>query len=256
VYAQYALAYRHLNGEGTPQSNEEYQKWITKSAIAGHLPAQFSLGCDYFEATNGVEKNLVKAEILLKRPAQNGNSRAQLLLGRIYKKGGAVPKDEKKAFELFELCAEREPEGRYELGLCYYNSIGVKKSYYKALKYIKEASDAGVQSAQKFIEAQNRATEQRERSKELLASYVRSIMYEQEATIEDLKNACEICEQWSSDGDEDSKKILGKLYYWLSVAYSKADACLDTSDNARIYMEKSAEQGYEEAKKALEKLGK
>ena len=246
--AQYTLAYRHLNGEGTPQCNEDYIKWMTKSATGGNLNAQFALGCDYFDGTNGVEKSIEKAEIFLKRPAQGGNSRAQLLLGRIYKKGGAVPRDEKRAFELFELCAEREPEGRYELGLCYYNSIGVKKSYYTAMRYIKAAADAGVEKAQKFIEAQNRVEEEKARRSVLLKSYVKAITYREDAEIEDLIKACQLCEETLNPSDAFAVRAFAKMRYWLALAYYKRDT--EDPSNARLArqkMEKSAELGYDEA---------
>ena len=251
VYAQYALAFRHLSGEGTPQSNDEYIKWITKSAFGGNLNAQYALGCDYFEATNGVEKNIEKAEILLKRPAQNGNARAQLLLGRIYKKGGAVPKNEEKAFELFESAAQREPEALYELGLCYYNSIGVKKSYYKALKYINEAAEAGVEKARKFIEAQDIAIEKRKHKQELLSSYLRCVLNEEQSGIEDLENARELFED---DDDDESKEILTKVYYWLALAYCRREVSRGErylAVKAREYLKLSAERGYAQAQYIL-----
>lgn len=155
TYSQYALAYRYLNGEGVHKSNEEYEKWITKSAMAGNINAQFSLGCDYFLSTNGLPKNTVKAEILLKRPAANGNTKAQLYLGKIYKKGVEVQKNKKRAFELFESASYREPEAKYELALCYFNAHGTQRDYYEAIRLFKEASNQGVSKATTFLEKLN-----------------------------------------------------------------------------------------------------
>ena len=58
-------------------------------------------------------------------------------LGYCYQLGWGVEKDEKKAFELYWLCAEKTDSvySCVKLGDCYFHGVGVEKDFYKAREY-------------------------------------------------------------------------------------------------------------------------
>jgi len=99
----------------------------------------------------------------VKRLADDGNPNAQLTLGKIYFEGlVGEEKDYKKAFKYFALSAEHEnPEGMYNLGICYDGGFGCKKDSAKAMMWYQRAADAGISMAQlrtaTYAESQGKA---------------------------------------------------------------------------------------------------
>lgn len=73
-----------------------------------------------------------QAKALLQPLADNGNTQAQLWLGRAYRDGlGGIGKDINKSFRYFELAGGREgmnPEAQLELGRAYMNGEGTDKN--------------------------------------------------------------------------------------------------------------------------------
>ncbi|MET4694848.1 tetratricopeptide repeat protein [Endozoicomonas lisbonensis] len=73
-----------------------------------------------------------QAEALLQPLADNGNTQAQLWLGRAYRDGlGGIGKDINRSFRYFELAGGREgmnPEAQMELGRAYMNGEGTDRN--------------------------------------------------------------------------------------------------------------------------------
>ncbi|NLZ63153.1 MAG: sel1 repeat family protein, partial [Lentisphaerae bacterium] len=86
----------------------------------------------------------------LQKLAKDGNSNAQLALGKIYFEGLVGQKqDYDKAFELFTQSADQgNPQAMFNIGLCYEGGFGVKKNPKEALRWYYQAADAGVPEAQ------------------------------------------------------------------------------------------------------------
>jgi TPR repeat protein len=87
--------------------------------------------------------------------SSQGNGEAAYHLGMLYHLGlNGVPKDVRKAFELFRLAAERgDPLGAYKLG-CYYHGQGegvVQADEALALRYKLIAAEAGYSLAQQDV---------------------------------------------------------------------------------------------------------
>lgn len=85
-----------------------------------------------------------------RRPSTPRDAKEQYQLGRRYLQGINVPKNEKRAVELFRLAAEHGHAGaQFELGECYYYGRGVPKDVRYAVRWYRKAAE------QKHYDAQN-----------------------------------------------------------------------------------------------------
>ena len=125
----------------------EAREWFTAAADQGSKWAQFGLGeCFYYG--NGVGQNYEQARFWYEKAAAQDYVKAMVQLGNIAQKGldGA---DYETAFQWYQKAADLgSAEGRYRLGLCYYDQTGVEKDDEKAFEWFKKAADQGHASAQ------------------------------------------------------------------------------------------------------------
>ena len=81
--------------------------------------------------------------------AEQGDARAQFLLGAMYNEGKGVPQDYKAAAGWYTLSAEQGmPIAQYNLGQMYQQGWGVSKNSEIAAKWFMHAAEQGVASAQ------------------------------------------------------------------------------------------------------------
>lgn len=84
----------------------------------------------------------------LLRLAEQGNGKAQHILGAIYYAGKEVKKDYKKAVKWTRLAAEQgDSKGQYNLGTLYLNGRGVRKDYIKAYMWFSLSGAQGDKAA-------------------------------------------------------------------------------------------------------------
>ena len=84
--------------------------------------------------------------------AKDGNADAQATLSSIYRWGGKVEQDHKKAAKWAKKAAKQEHiHGQYLLGNYYYRGIGVKKNLKKAAKYFLLTAEKGYSPSQYSI---------------------------------------------------------------------------------------------------------
>ena len=97
----------------------------------------------------------------LLRLAEQGNGKAQYVLGAIYYAGKGVKKDYKKAVKWTRLAAEQgNSKGQYNLGSLYLNGRGVRKDYIKAYMWV---SLSGMQGDKAAIKERDRIQSYRRR---------------------------------------------------------------------------------------------
>lgn len=164
--AQYHYAKMLERGLGGVKNIEESAKWRRRSAELGHEISLYDLGVMYFYG-KGVEQDIEEAAALLMRSAdkgyeysksrlftmkrlliekkEKGDPIAYYLLGSLNRKGYAgLRPDDAEAFKLYSYAAEKGvARAQYELAQFYFYGRHVKKSYAKAAKYYKQASDQG-----------------------------------------------------------------------------------------------------------------
>lgn len=113
--------------------------WCNKSAAAGFVPAQATLGVLFTRI-----RDFEQAALWLRKAAQQGDAEAQYNLGVAYIKGQGVLSDLSAAFHWMTLAAERGlAPAQARLGLMYATGDGVAVDPIEAHKWLILASRAG-----------------------------------------------------------------------------------------------------------------
>lgn len=101
----FALAFfigRRICFKGTKQPDNIFETW-KKKAEQGDSKAQNILG-DYYRRGDGVPQDHAKAVEWYKKAADQGNWKAQLALGHCYNKGEGILQDRVKGAEWIDKC--------------------------------------------------------------------------------------------------------------------------------------------------------
>jgi len=94
-----------------------------------------------------------KAFRIFKQKAETGDSRAQYLLGTLYRNGKGAPLDEYDAFRWYKLAAEAGLlEAQYQIGMMYLQGEGVTANDDEALKWLWKAASGGYPQAAETLE--------------------------------------------------------------------------------------------------------
>lgn len=180
--AQYWLGVCYSLGEGIENSREKAIEWWRKAAEKGHSRAQYTLGKSLFYSgktmeakkwLNKAEKNgdseakdflrkfekdldeidLYTAEIdQLIEAAEEGDARAQYVLGFQYAAGVNVDRDESKEIEWIGKAAEQgNVDAQVSLGMCYQYGSGVGIDVKKAVEWYRKAAEKGSQIAKDHL---------------------------------------------------------------------------------------------------------
>jgi hypothetical protein len=96
------------------------------------------------------QKSDYEAALRLARPlAEQGDDRAQSILGRMYWRGRGVPRDDLEAVRWFRSAAEQgNAAAQLNLGNMYADGSGVPQDYAEAAKWYRRAADRGDPQAQ------------------------------------------------------------------------------------------------------------
>lgn len=87
--------------------------------------------------------------LALRAQAENGEAKAQCLLGMCYLWGTRVSADKSEAAKWFGKAAEQDfPAAQYYLGNCYYNGEGALKDTPEAAKWYRKSAEHGFSAAQ------------------------------------------------------------------------------------------------------------
>ena len=192
------------------------------------------------------DKNLYDLEFvpeLIKKIAEQGDSTAQILLGGMYEGGYGVEKDYEEAEKWFRKSAEQgDDRGQVDLGNMYLNGTGVEKNHEEAVKWFRKAAEQGGYRGQ----------------------FALGTMYYLGTGVE--KNYAEAV-QWyrksAEHGNFNAMELLGSMFeqgkgveqdYEEAVKWYKKAAEKGHPDEPKEALERLADQGIWEAKKALEDL--
>ncbi len=109
----------------------------------------FNIGYDYYNGTNGKQKDYSEAVKWYRKAAEQGHASAQYNLGVCYEDGQGVPRDFSEAVKWYRKAAEQGYTfAQYNLGKCYYYGWGVTKNYSEAVKWYRKAAEQGYIDAQ------------------------------------------------------------------------------------------------------------
>lgn len=197
---------------------EKAISWYKKAAKKGYADAQNSLAYCYAHGKGISVCSYSLAIPWYKKAAEQGHVEAQYNLGYCYAEGKDVPQDYKQAVYWYKKAAEKgDADAQYDLGYCYAHGKGVNKDYKQAIYWSEKSAKQGKLLAQKAL---GDYYEGRDNNK--------SLYWYRKAADRD---------------DEYSQYKLG-MYYYKNNDYN----------NARYWLEKSAEEEYAPAEKALKEL--
>ena len=141
--AQFLWGLRHLKGKegkGSKGSKLLAFKWIKTAADQEYAKAQFILGSMYYRG-EAVPRDPKKALVLLRKAANQGLADAQFILGDMYHKAKGVKKSYKKALYWYRRAAVQDlAEAQHHLGFMYYKGEGVTKNLKLAFEWNKKAA--------------------------------------------------------------------------------------------------------------------
>ena len=191
--------------------------------VAANTQKEANLGWDY-QNGQGVPKDLRKAAELYQKAADKGNAFAQNQLGTLYQSGEGVPKDLRKAAELYQKAADQGGAmAQNNLGTLYQSGQGVPKDLGKATELYQKAADQGNAFAQNSL----------------------GVLYQSgEGVPKDLRKAAELYQKAADQENAIAQANLGWLYQ------SGRGVPKDLRKAADLY-QKAADQGNAFAQNAL-----
>lgn len=175
--AFYHLGVCLLKGTGVATDQKEGQRWLRRAAEEGVIGAMRVLGQIHIYGWDGVPADMGQAETWLRRAAIKGDTASMVLLadlhssgqasvaseaeailwyvtaseaghprgttalGKAYLTGKGVLVDHKRAMECFEQVADKDPEARFQLGLCHLLGQGVPVNQALAAEHFLKAAE-------------------------------------------------------------------------------------------------------------------
>ncbi len=129
-----------------------FNHWAIKRTVADAIP---SLGLTA-AATNleageaAYQKGRYPSALKLLQPlADEGDRRAQAVIGLMYYHGRGVKQDDRQAAKWFQLAANQgEPQAQFNLGVMHAEGQGVPQDYVEAIKWYRLAAEQGEPRAQ------------------------------------------------------------------------------------------------------------
>lgn len=126
-----------------------FRKLLASAVLVASAAASTIVVADMQSAQTAIQKGDYAAAIKeFTELANAGNLSAQLMLGVLYNKGGAVPRNDKTALTWFQKAAEQgNPEAQYQVGNLYENSQ-LPQNYAQATAWYQKAAQKGSAKAQ------------------------------------------------------------------------------------------------------------
>jgi TPR repeat protein len=158
--ALFELAEIYENGLGVELNLNKAFSLYVKSADNGSFFATNKLGDIFKDGLLGLEKDYNKAFYWYKKAIESdfhgdgtrdeyGYGHAEYGLGTMYEQGLGVPKDLKKAFDLFHAAeAEGNIKAMVKVAWMYENGKGIEKDYEMAIYWYSSAAESGNADAQ------------------------------------------------------------------------------------------------------------
>lgn len=140
--AIYYLALLNLNGEPKiglePCTLDEFVQLLDRAVKAGNVDAHFTRGHSFFHGSEGYQQDFKLALEDFVSAANSGHADAAVSAGAMLHGGIGIPKDQRRAFEFYQMAGELgSKEGWQNVVACYTTGEGVAQSLETA-KYIAE----------------------------------------------------------------------------------------------------------------------
>lgn len=145
--AQFEVAARLAEGNGTDQNYAQAMQWYQRSAAKGFAQSQYRLGT-FYERGLGVKKDAERAKTWYLRAAESGNVKAMHNVAVLSTSGEHGEPDFKLAAPWFEKAAEFGlADSQYNLGVVLENGLAGKTDRVAAYKWYALAAKTGDKDA-------------------------------------------------------------------------------------------------------------
>lgn len=125
---------------------------LFESAGQGYTKAQYALGVIYLYGNEYVSKDVGKAVKWLTKAADDGERRAQTMLGELYLDGDEVRKDYYKAGVYLEKAAAKgHAHSQFLIGMMYASGMGRKADEETAKFWLNCAAQRGDSDAEEYL---------------------------------------------------------------------------------------------------------
>ena len=169
VQAQFELAAMYDEGRGTAKDPEQATLWYRQAAEKGHVEAQVltaetefvravaaqsiaQTGAGDAVSLNDYKRHLRNSVKWYRAAAEQNDSDALYVMGRLSASGEGVPKDFKAAVRYYKVAfAQGNAEAGFYLGLMLHAGLGVPKDLSAAIQNYKIAADKGIRGAQYYL---------------------------------------------------------------------------------------------------------
>lgn len=157
--AIFHLAKSYYDGRGVAKDKDKARQLfaealpgVREAAEMNDNHALTALGFYHEEGWADVEKNAEKAFKFFYEAATKDHVPAQCQVGRCYRFGIGIPKDEKISLEWYQKAAiQGYPAAQSYLGWCYLEGKGLPKDVKMAAEWVKSAEDQGYPDAQRLL---------------------------------------------------------------------------------------------------------
>ncbi|MFZ4537107.1 tetratricopeptide repeat protein [Propionivibrio sp.] len=131
------------SGLDTPTASAALDPEVRKAAEAGDAGAQFRLGLSLMQDTAHSAEASAEALRWLQLAAENGNTEAMVVLGRMFRSGVGILQNFGQSSKWIQTAAAGgNPEGMLELGRLYRDGVGAEKDLVRAYVWFNRASAA------------------------------------------------------------------------------------------------------------------
>jgi TPR repeat protein len=144
VEAQISLGRIYLQGlPSVPKDAARAREWFLRAAPSRHPSAAYFLGV-ISQSGQGAKADPAEAARWFEMAAEGGSPDAMFLLANAYRAGAGVPKSDAKALELYKKAGEMEhPAALQALAMAYlYGELGVEPDDAERRRYMMEAEHA------------------------------------------------------------------------------------------------------------------
>lgn len=138
-----------INGASLAPSTRRRMQQMLRLAEGGNSKAQFSLGY-MFDREDTIKNNKLAAVKWYEAAANDGNTRAQVNLGRIFEQGApGVEQNWDAAIRWYQMAADAgDADAQQHLGYLYENGLGLAKNPLTAAEFYQAAAEQGRVTAQ------------------------------------------------------------------------------------------------------------
>ena len=249
IEATYWLGYMYHFGLGVSRDDDMAVRYWHKSANEGHLMSMYGIALYYYTGDES-EKNADSTLYWTRLAADGGLAQAMTMMSILYSTGYGVSVDDDEALRwAYRASREDEPLAHLLLGNMLREGKVCKQDLKGARELLEKAKEelAGLtEELDETIDTELAALEEMERIDARVSKYGYTYAEYKKMTDDQFRS---LIEKMANDGDAEAQYFLASMYYGGHHGMRK------NYKLARYWYHQAANNGHENAKRALKELG-